>query len=277
MNNLIKILPSAEDASTLHLLAETDDAGIAFVFYTSDPFEMKGLHWYQFAKGTSSLDNINEMEKLLSSEEILQQPFLSVALCSNVKEAILVPEKYFNVQNAEAMISLQYGNGYDGKILSEETPVINAVVAYKPATTFIKIWNQKFPGSTTHHSTALQLKDKSFDANVLDCIISPLFIKLFLYKNGMLQIVQQFDYKVPADVVYHMLNSCMQFELEPAKVFILLSGLIEENSALYQEIYKYFLQVKFMESPTDLCSEAFQEYPSHYFSSLIHLARQCAL
>ncbi len=277
MNNLFKILPAAEDAAALHLLAETDDAGITFVFYTADPFEIKGLQWYQYKKDTSYLDNINALEKLLSDEDILQQPFLSVTLCSDVKEAILVPGKYFDVQNAEAMISLQYGEGYEGEILSEETPAINAVLAYKPSSAFIKIWNRKFPTSTTHHSTALQLRYKSFDANVLDCIISPRYIKLFFYKNGMLQLVQQFDYKVPADVVYHMLNGCMKYEMEPTEVSILLSGLIEENSALYQEIYKYFLHVRFDDSATDLCSEAFQQYPSHYFSSLIHLARQCAL
>ncbi len=241
LNNLFKILPAAEDTAALHLMAEAEEAGIAFVFYTANPFEIKGLQWSQFEKDATPSEKINALEKLFSSEDNLQQYFLSVTLCSNAKEAILVPGKYFDVHNAKAMISLQYGEGLNGEILGEEAAAINAVLAYKPDTTFNKIWGKKFPTSTTHHSTALQLRYKSFDVNVLDCIVSPRHIKLFVYKNAMLQLVQQFDYKTPADVVYHLLNSCMQYEIEPSEVSVLLSGLIEENSALYQEIYKYFL------------------------------------
>lgn len=277
LNNLFKIIPAAEDAVALHLLAETDLAGIAFVFYTTNPIELKGLLWYQFEKDARYMENIHALERLLISEEILQQPFLSVTLCSNVKEAILVPEKNFDVQSAEAMISLQYGEGIDSEILSEDVPALNAILAYKPGTAFQKTWNNKFPSSTAHHSTTLQLSHSSIEGNVLNCIVSPGYIKLFIYKSGLLQLVQQFDYKIPADVVYHLLNGCMQYDMEPADTSILLSGLIEENSALYHEIYKYFLHVSFDNSSADLSSDDFVEYPSHYFSSIIHLAWQCAL
>lgn len=277
LNNLFKILPAAEDAAALHLLAEKDDAGIAFGFYSANPFEMKGLLWYQFEKDAGTLENIREVEKLLSSEDILQQSFLSVTLCSNVKEAILIPGKYYVANNAEALISLQFGEGNKADILTEEIPALPAVIAYRSFNSFNNIWSEKFPTSTFHHSTTLQLKENLFSHDVITCRVSPRFIKLFIYKNGILQLVQQFDYSLPADVVYHLLNVCLQYEMEPAEVSILLGGLIEENSALYQEIYKYFLHVKLDDTATGSYSELFQQYPSHYFSSLIHLARQCAL
>ncbi|MEO6406832.1 MAG: DUF3822 family protein [Ferruginibacter sp.] len=276
MNNLFKILPAAEAATGLHLLAEADETGIAFVFFRTSPFIAEGMLWYQYERDQTDTAKLNALETLLREEPFNGRPFLSVTLCFNGKETVLIPKKYYDASGAAAMLDLHYGEEKNASISSEKINKPEAILAYKIDSGLSAIWTSRFPGSSIRHSSALQINHFSITDNVLVCIVSPGNCKIIVYKNGLLQLEQKFDYMVPADVVYHLLNACTQFEMSPEEVTVLLSGLIESSSSLYKEIYKYFMHVKFDEAATENASEAFMQYPPHYFSNLIHLATQCA-
>jgi len=96
-------------------------------------------------------------------------------------------------------------------------------------------------------------------------------IVIALLKKGMLQIVQTFKYTTATDVVFHMLNICEQFKAK--EINIKISGMIEKDSALFKEIYKYFLHIDFDNLPSDLSSdERIKELPNHFFSHLFSIA-----
>jgi hypothetical protein len=50
-----------------------------------------------------------------------------------------------------------------------------------------------------------------------------------------------------------------------------LSGLIDKQSALYKELYQYFINIEFSEAGWNMAGT---EYPAHFFTSLNDLA-QC--
>jgi len=57
------------------------------------------------------------------------------------------------------------------------------------------------------------------------------------------------------------------------EIILELSGLIEKQSELYNELQKYFLNISFdhMEDSIKITDEL-REYPLHYFSSLLKMA-----
>ncbi|MEO6638497.1 MAG: DUF3822 family protein, partial [Ginsengibacter sp.] len=90
-------------------------------------------------------------------------------------------------------------------------------------------------------------------------------------KDGKLLLVNSFNYKTAEDVSYTLLNICSQFQMD--NLTIEASGLIEKNSALYKEIYKYFEQVSFADMPEGISfTDDVLTYPPHFFYHLFTTA-----
>ena len=91
--------------------------------------------------------------------------------------------------------------------------------------------------------------------------------------NGKLLLAQTFSYSTPADVIFYLLKICQQFGLNQTQVNIHLSGLVEQESALYRELHQYFLHVEFRNAGWK--APVTNESPAHFFTSLNDLAK-CA-
>ena len=94
--------------------------------------------------------------------------------------------------------------------------------------------------------------------------------------NNKLLLSQTFQYSTPADVIYYLLKICQQFNLSQQEVHLGISGLVDQESKLYRELYQYFLHVKFLEANWVIPASANNETPAHFFTSLNDLSR-CAL
>ena len=91
-----------------------------------------------------------------------------------------------------------------------------------------------------------------------------------LIKDGKHQLINSFNYRTAEDVTYTLLNICQQFEVE--NIDLEISGLLEKNSALYKEIYKYFQTIDLIFLPENKnYNEEITQHPSHYFSHIFAL------
>lgn len=99
-------------------------------------------------------------------------------------------------------------------------------------------------------------------------------IRISVYKAAQLQLVQQYEYNVPLDVVYYLLKICAEFNLTQQETLLSVSGFIAQDSALYNELHQYFLNIRF--AHTENISMDGQPVPKYYFTSLYNLAA-CAL
>jgi uncharacterized protein YuzE len=88
---------------------------------------------------------------------------------------------------------------------------------------------------------------------------------MMLHTNGITQFINTFSYDTANDVLYIMLNTCKQFDVENIPVEI--TGMLEMNSSLSLEIHKYFSPVSFTQLPAGHnYSEEITKYPAHYIS-----------
>ena len=88
-----------------------------------------------------------------------------------------------------------------------------------------------------------------------------------VYKQKQLQLIRSFDYQTPEDVVYHLLNMSALLGLELSTTIFIVAGLIDLDSSLFTELYKY-IPVLQMEKAADgfLKNEVFSQFPAHYFT-----------
>src|SRR5690606_135547 len=96
---------------------------------------------------------------------------------------------------------------------------------------------------------------------------------LVVTRGSKLLLTQTFPYSTPADFVYYLLDACRQFSFSQETVRIYLSGLIDRESALYREVYQYFLHIRFRESEWKVPGAEELAYPTHFFTSLNDLAK----
>ena len=94
--------------------------------------------------------------------------------------------------------------------------------------------------------------------------------RVLVKKDNHIQLAQTYSYKNPLDVVYYLLKICYEVGLEQTEISVVLSGLIDENSAMFSELHSYFMNLHFAEAPAYSVPE--NDFPGHYFTSLYNLA-----
>ncbi len=136
------------------------------------------------------------------------------------------------------------------------------------------LWNwiqENYPTAKFRHRYTLDLK------NAISNSIGGV-VQVDFYNSGFTTIVSvnnkllfagNFEYANTDDVLYILLKLCHHFSLSQNELILQLSGLIEQNSALYKELYLYFSNINFRNVTWQSKNT---DYPSHYFTSLNDLA-----
>jgi len=99
---------------------------------------------------------------------------------------------------------------------------------------------------------------------------SPNQFSVLVKKSGQLLLAQTYRYQAPLDVVYNLLKIVEEFHLSKEETELIISGLIEENSDLYKEVYQYFLNIHFAKSSVGTIEG--NSFPHHFFTSIYNLA-----
>lgn len=94
--------------------------------------------------------------------------------------------------------------------------------------------------------------------------------RVIVKKDNALHLVQTYTYKTPLDVVYYLLKICAAFGLEQSHLFLIVSGLIDKDSAMFTELHHYFLNLHFAAAPASQVPDS--DLPHYYFTSLYNLA-----
>ncbi|MBI3883668.1 MAG: DUF3822 family protein [Sphingobacteriales bacterium] len=213
------------------------------------------------------------LTEMFATENLLQHTFNKVDVIYAFNESMLVPYQFNGVAVNEEMLALVFGNGNDKIIKSDFIARHNVYNIYQVPGLINSLINKKFQQANfTHQYTAFPNIYK-MEGNHLCTIFGANNMAVMLLKDGKLQMVQNFKYKQPEDAVYYLLSICNGFDVDTNNVIVHLNGMIDKNSALYKEIYDYFLTIEFATMPdTFSYTEAITEYPAHFFSHLFAIA-----
>ena len=272
MKTAFKILPETEAETSLHLMIEIGWENISFVYYAKNPFKVQGLSIYSFEKNITAIELAEELTTFFG-EEILPA-YSDCYICYSFKQATLIPATYYKENMLTEILDCLYGKNNLASYYTEAVIGMDAIVAYRVDNRIEAALKQTFSTAELHHSLSLQLPFLHTKADTVYCIVYQSTIKVVLFKNHTLQIAQYFEYTSPADVAYALLNVCTQQQVSTQECTLILSGFIDKKSNLYDELYRYFLNIKLDdENDEALVSQAISQYPAHFFSHLILLAK----
>lgn len=256
-----------------HLLVESGRYGMSFAWYRKNPLTIDGLAVYNFEASWSKTEIVEEMKKILLSDPVYKGDYLTVTYCADFNESLLIPAEFHKIESGRKMLDLLYASGDESNFRSEEVTNRSLENMYAVDKDIASLLTEKFPHATTFHSTSLQLKPENPAGNQLHCIFHNGSLKVFLFHNGSIQLVQYFLYSTPADVAYHLLNCCEQYNIRCESVHLTISGMIDRNSGVFNELNKYFLHINFDTYKQNIqVAQRICHYPDHFFSHLTDLA-----
>ncbi len=271
MHQTFHVAPVDYLASETNLFAEVSNEGLSIFFQNNEDKMITGLSVFSFENKKADAGIANILTKIFDNAELLNDRFNKIYISYAFNESILTPGLYYNANQNNENLALVYGDLHQGIVLSEHVAERNLYNTYRiPEDIHLKMINQ-FAEAVFIHQYSLLIKQLQHTRNILKIIFYQNKIVATLQKDGKLQIIQAFQYVTAGDIVYHMLNICNQFDVKDITVH--LCGMIENDSALFKEIQKYFLAVSFAELSAELSySDEIKELPGHFFSHLFSFA-----
>ena len=219
------------------------------------------------ALATYQIATVNELNDLLANENLLQYNFSKVDVVYNNKESVLVPTVLYNSNATNSYIELIYGDTFKGQLKTDFIYKHAIQNIYKIEYTIQKAMFTKFPSATISHQYSLLPDSTGLSGTKLFIVFYQNKFSVLCCKQNQLQVIQQFDYANAYDVAYYLLAIAEQYTLDVNEVELQLCGMINENSALYNELHKYFKHLSFQPLPDvfDYVDEI-KALPSHYFA-----------
>ncbi len=271
MNLPFYIQPANLNTSNAELYIAIDAPGLSYIILEGGT--CKALAIYHFKADTSNELAAELIHRVIAEQPVLKQKFKKVNIIYGYAPSILIPQQFMHEKDNHALLDLVYGDSGE-RVTRYDFMYRQAIQnVYGVPAVIEQVITRYFSSAHYHHIYSLLANVVKYPGNHLYCIVSEGQLKVLFIKDSKLQVMQHFDYKKPEDVVFHLLKLCKSFEVNLNDTILHLSGMIEPDSALYNELYKYFLQVQF-DTLTDLYQypEEINQYPAHYFSHLFSLA-----
>lgn len=221
---------------------------------------------------------IETLREILENDPLLKRTVKETLLVYNFPESSLVPEALFSMDTNKDVIDIVHGNLQKGLVLSEKIPWWELFNVYRISPELHHLLQQQFTAGKYWHFYSLLLKSyKMFDSgdgqDRLKVIFYPDKMVILVVREGKVYLMQTFQYQDARDVAYHLLNTCRQLGIDPEKIKVLVGGLIDRQSALSEELHKYFLKIDFEHIDESIkITDELKELPLHYFSSILKMA-----
>ncbi len=260
-------IQSGRNADRYTLLLEVGSEHCCYAFFDKAAQAIDRINYSVF----DETDIDTHLGKLI--DELKEKQFESVAVASAFPQALLVPRKLF--REDYSMLDVVYDQPTQ-KFLHDTVPEWQLVVMYSlPQSSYQLIETAFKPAKYFHVYTPCMKVYNGFVAeNQLSVHFSPERFRVVVKKEHHVQLVQTYSYKTPLDVVYYLLKICYEFGLQQSEIHLILSGLLEKDSALYTQLQGYFFNIHFAHPPVLRLPK--DEHPQYFFSSLYNLAA-CAL
>ncbi len=217
--------------------------------------------------------NEKELSDFFAAYPILNRSFYEVLLAYDHPTNIIIPSVSLD-QNEAAILADTAGISSGRMVTVTETipgwQLSNVFSVSKETREFVE---KKFPAARTWHQYSLGIKTiaDGTDHGTIQADFRQDDFSVVVARENKFLLARAFDYSTPEDVIYYLLKICRQFSLSQQETKLQLSGLVDKNSALFKELFQYFIHVEFREATWHLNSE----YPAHFFTSFNDLAR-CA-
>ena len=229
---------------------------------------------YELAYYLNSDGSPNPLPEIMEQHAFLKNSYYQVLIGYDHPKSVLSPTNHYNAEEATIWLKGLLGVNGTTTVIAEQVSNWHLHNIYSVPKELHDWTSRHFSSGKYWHGYSIQLKQlipvEEKGILVVD-FRNDVFV-VIAAEGKKLLLAQSFPYTTPADVLYYLLKVCSQFGLLQETVNLYLSGLIDQGSALYKELYQYFINVEFRNADWSIADH---DYPAHFFTSLNDLAK-CA-
>jgi hypothetical protein len=222
----------------------------------------------------TTIEDENDYKSFFEGVGSLNNRYYQTAIGYDANESVQIPSAIYRYEDGQLNLDAAFGKSPDTTVVSENVPGWNFYTIYRLPSNLHSAISWKFLSAKSWNIYSVLLKDRSSNDNetmIIDFKTDE--FSLVVFKNSRLLLASTFLYSSPEDVLYYVLKCCHQLNLSQQTVKLSLSGLIERDSAVYRELYKYFINLEFEPLSAGVkLAEPLTVNPEHYFSSISKLA-----
>lgn len=213
----------------------------------------------------------SNLTDVLQKESPELKSFKTLLIGSAFPDHSLVPQTLSREKDLKSFLQ-HSGN----RTFTDVLPQHGVELVYTLPEYFLEVFANKQLVQTAHvHAAALQSGLANNEDHTILLHFTSKEFRVVALKNGQLQLAQIYPFTAPLDVVYYLLMISAQYNLPQAETTLVLSGLVDEASALYKELFQYYTSVRFASHPEIELPQT--DYHQHYFSSILNLAACASL
>lgn len=258
--------PVNNESADLLLLAGTNHCCFAVMDHLSKELTAFGYYIFQ--------SNGDDYRDLFEEEELLKSRYNRVFIAYDSCESVFVPSSVYNNDDIQLQLQVIYGKDVQTAVVSENLPEWNLYNVYRLPAKLRNDVQMKFVNGNSLHFYSVMLKNfKSQGSSSMAVDFRTDDFTVMIFREGKVLLARSFSYTAPEDILYYLLKICNELGLSRQELIVTLSGLIEKDSAIYRELYKYFIHLEFdgLYGQVKLAEEL-KAHPDHYYSSISKLA-----
>jgi hypothetical protein len=253
------------------LLVEAGRAHCCFAIVGWADKLVKKLAYYT-AEENETADMI---QTIFAEHSELKNHFHQTVIGYYIPETVILPSRFFKFEQAGAISESVHGKMHSATI-SEAVLSWQLHLAYDVPTPIHQTITRQWPSGNSWHVHSVVLKTATpAEGETIFMDFKTNDFSVVVIKNNSLLLAQIYNYTAGEDVLYWLLKICEQYRLSQTGINLILSGLIDKESAVHDNLHQYFLNISFASVNGMKLGEEFSEYPEHFFSSLYKLA-SCA-
>lgn len=271
MRPVFEILPSGYNPENCSLICEVSNEGFSYCIKDEEANSFLGLGVYHFDQKKPAVGFPIALQVLFHQQEIFSKKFRKVCVAYSFPQSALIPFSIYSREKNQIVMNMMFGDvDANDMILTDVIADQSMYNCYRLPSATLEMIKTQFPNASITHQYSLIFKKPVDENDRMYVIFYSQKIVVDLVKEGKHVLVNTFNYTAAPDVSYILLNICQQLKIKD--VHLVVSGLIEEKSALYKEIYKYFSDIELSKfSERYHYAEAITAFPSHYFSNIFDI------
>lgn len=220
---------------------------------------------------------ISFLQEEFKSNDILKLEYKNAFFTISGIPNTLVPTAFFEKEKAKELLNFTSGDQNDS-IDFTTISKLKATIVHKNDGQISSIFLDKHPYGKVFLNSGLLietlLRVNRYDTSEKVYVnVRKQSFDLFVLRKGKLLLYNQFDYETPNDLLYHVLNTVQQIEIDVKKVGVLISGEIRKEDKHYSLMAEYIKNIQLNKGLDDYeFGLQLNNIEAHQYMSLLNLS-----
>lgn len=250
--------------------------GFSFVVFDTTQKQYIAIEHYDTYNNTSYSELAEFIDHIILHHKILKTTFKSVSIALDNHINTLTPKVFYSNETGKEILKFNHAILENENESHDFIHAINAYNSYSIPEELKRCFIKHFPKHVWKHNSSILIESllqqfKLHEQKKIYISIQENFFELVVLQGKELKFFNTFEYKASTDLIYYLLFTCEQLNLNPDQIPTIIIGEIERESEIFKYLYKYIRNIEFIKrNPNYEYSPVFEQLEEHSFYKLLN-------